>query len=54
MTSAEGQIYLLFMPNPALPLNDGIRWQDQENRFSMPVQRGARVRAPANQSFEII
>ncbi|OAX36983.1 hypothetical protein K503DRAFT_261731 [Rhizopogon vinicolor AM-OR11-026] len=38
----EGQIYLLFMPNPALPLNDGIRWQDQENRFAMPVQRGAR------------
>ncbi|KAG2118396.1 hypothetical protein DEU56DRAFT_838162 [Suillus clintonianus] len=38
----EGQIYLLFMPNPAQPLNDGIRWQDQENRYTMPVQRGAR------------
>ncbi|KAG2054052.1 hypothetical protein BDR06DRAFT_935602 [Suillus hirtellus] len=38
----EGQIYLLFMPNPAQPLNDGIRWQDQENRYTMPVQRGTR------------
>ncbi|KAG1883954.1 hypothetical protein F4604DRAFT_1575049, partial [Suillus subluteus] len=27
----EGQIYLLFIPNPQ-PLNDGIRWQDQESR----------------------
>ncbi|KAG1721740.1 hypothetical protein EDB19DRAFT_1646277, partial [Suillus lakei] len=25
----EVQIYLLFMLNPAQPLNDGIRWQDR-------------------------
>ncbi|KAG1835991.1 hypothetical protein DFJ58DRAFT_735312 [Suillus subalutaceus] len=22
------------------PLNDGIRWQDQESRYTIPVQRG--------------
>ncbi|KAG0701910.1 hypothetical protein DFH29DRAFT_924471 [Suillus ampliporus] len=50
----EGQIYLLFMPNPAQPLNDGIRWQDQENRYTMPVQRGARELEVAEVKFGFV
>ncbi|KAG1729048.1 hypothetical protein EDB19DRAFT_134758 [Suillus lakei] len=50
----EGQIYLLFMPNPAQPLNDGIRWQDQENRYTMPVQRGTRELEVAEVKFGFI
>ncbi|KAG1739422.1 uncharacterized protein EDB91DRAFT_383888 [Suillus paluster] len=49
----EGQIYLLFMPNPSQPLNDGIRWQDQENRYNMPVQRGTRDPESGREQTEV-
>ncbi|KAG1890347.1 hypothetical protein F4604DRAFT_1643985 [Suillus subluteus] len=50
----EGQIYLLFMPNPSQPLNDGIRWQDQESRYTIPVQRGTRELEVAEVKFGFI
>ncbi|KAG2361978.1 hypothetical protein BDR07DRAFT_1609818 [Suillus spraguei] len=50
----EGQIHLLFMPNPSQPLNDGIRWQDQESRYTIPVQRGTRELEVAEVKFGFI
>ena len=41
---AEGQVVLIFLPNPAQFPNDGIRYQDQETRYALPAP-GNRVRA---------
>lgn len=32
---AEGQVVLIFLPNPAQFPNDGIRYQDQETRYAV-------------------
>lgn len=40
---SEGQVLLLFLPNPAQFPNDGIRYQDQETRYALPAP-GNRVR----------
>ncbi|KAG2104263.1 hypothetical protein BD769DRAFT_1676246 [Suillus cothurnatus] len=42
------------MPNPSQPLNDGIRWQDQECRCTIPVQRGTRELEVAEVKFDFI
>lgn len=41
--TAEGQVILIFLPNLAQFPNDGIRYQDQETRYALPVP-GNRVR----------
>ncbi|KAG8214832.1 NADP-dependent oxidoreductase domain-containing protein [Butyriboletus roseoflavus] len=42
----EGQVVLIFLPNPAQPPNDGIRYQDQETRYALPV--------PGNREIEVM
>ncbi|KAH7927673.1 hypothetical protein BV22DRAFT_263416 [Leucogyrophana mollusca] len=42
----EGQMLLIYLPNPASFPNDGIRYQDQETRFSVP--------AGANRELEVM
>lgn len=39
----EGQVVLIFLPNPAQFPNDGIRYQDQETRYALQAP-GNRVR----------
>lgn len=40
--TVEGQLVLLYLQNPAQFPNDGVRYQDQETRGTVPV--GNRVR----------
>lgn len=47
---AEGQVVLLFLPNPAQFPNDGIRYQDQEMRYAVPAP-GNRVRVYSRTSI---
>ncbi|KAF8133331.1 hypothetical protein EV363DRAFT_1430654 [Boletus edulis] len=42
----EGQVVLIFLPNPAQFPNDGIRYQDQETRYALP--------APGNREIEVM
>lgn len=35
--NAEGQVLLLFLPSQTSFPNDGIKYQDQETRFAIPV-----------------
>lgn len=39
----DGQVVVIFLPNPAQFPNDGIRYQDQETRYALPAP-GNRVR----------
>lgn len=36
-TSTEGQLTLLYLQNPRQFPNDGIRYQDQETRYALPI-----------------
>ncbi|KAF8549526.1 hypothetical protein OG21DRAFT_1515109 [Imleria badia] len=42
----EGQVILIFLPNPAQFPNDGIRYQDQETRYALT--------APGNREIEVM
>jgi hypothetical protein len=41
---SEGQVHLLFLPQHVYP-NDGIRWQEMETKYVVPVMSNTRVRS---------
>jgi hypothetical protein len=47
----EGQVVLIFLPNPAQFPNDGIQYQDQETRYALPAP-GGRVRVIYSQDIK--
>ena len=50
---SEGQVVLIFLPNPAQFPNDGIRYQDQETRYALPAP-GNRVHVLPTHPYRLV